>query len=84
MTVALCGLSLAILGAFGWWSASRWRERYRKLVLKVLFCNIAWDNYTSYLRGKYPAKEGEEWEFTCEYHRDIDAFFHSAVEEVVK
>jgi hypothetical protein len=32
----------------------------------------AWDSYKQYLVEKYPAKDGEEWDFTCQYHKHID------------
>lgn len=31
-----------------------------------------WVGYTKYLQEKYPAAEGEEWDFTCRYHQQID------------
>jgi len=33
---------------------------------------INWGLYKQYLQEKYPAPEGEEWDFTCEYHKCID------------
>lgn len=32
----------------------------------------AWNKYVNYLKEKYPAKDGERWEFTCEHHQKID------------
>jgi hypothetical protein len=31
-----------------------------------------WDEYKEFLMEKYPAKEGEEWKFTCPHHQKID------------
>lgn len=31
-----------------------------------------WSNYKEFLKEKYPAEEGQEWEFTCEHHKRID------------
>ena len=33
----------------------------------------AWDGYKAFLKKKYPAEDGKEWEFTCEHHKTIDA-----------
>ena len=32
----------------------------------------AWLEYKAYLKEKYPAEEGKEWEFTCPHHQAID------------
>tara|TARA_Y100000310_G_scaffold311548_1_gene357932 strand:- start:16946 stop:17122 length:177 start_codon:yes stop_codon:yes gene_type:complete len=31
-----------------------------------------WNLYKQSLVEKYPAKEGEDWEFTCEHHKKIE------------
>lgn len=39
--------------------------RYSELV-------TAWEEYKQSLMEKYPANDGETWEFTCKYHQKID------------
>lgn len=34
-------------------------------------CEI-WTKYKEFLMEKYPAEEGKDWEFTCEYHKKIE------------
>lgn len=36
-----------------------------------------WNKYKRFLQKKYPAKNGEEWQFTCEYHKKIDKLINS-------
>ena len=31
-----------------------------------------WNQYTDYLKSKYPAEDGKEWTFSCEHHLIID------------
>ena len=31
-----------------------------------------WNKYKAFLKDKYPAKDGEQWEFTCQYHQKLD------------
>ena len=35
-----------------------------------------WDAYVKYLKEKYPAEIGEEWDFTCPYHKKINAIIN--------
>lgn len=32
----------------------------------------SWGQYTTFLKTKYPPKEGQEFAFTCEHHQRID------------
>lgn len=36
-----------------------------------------WNAYKLFLQEKYPAKDGEEWAFTCEHHKRIDKLLAS-------
>jgi hypothetical protein len=36
-----------------------------------------WEEYKSFLQEKYPAKDGQEWEFTCDKHKAIDNILNS-------
>lgn len=42
----------------------------------------AWKAYTDFLKGKYPAEDGKEWEFTCPHHQKIDSIISKELEEV--
>lgn len=33
----------------------------------------SWSSYKDYLKETHPAKEGEQWEFTCRHHKMIDS-----------
>ena len=50
-------------------------ERKEEMTDKIAQIKELWASYKAYLQDKYPAKEGEKWEFTCEYHKGIDAIF---------
>jgi len=39
-----------------------------------------WNKYKEFLIKKYPAKDGEEWKFTCEHHKRIDSILNKGVE----
>jgi hypothetical protein len=39
---------------------------------KIELIKENWDKYKEFLQKKYPAKDGEEWNFSCEYHQNID------------
>jgi len=42
--------------------------------LRELFTEVSnnWEEYVAYLKDKYPAEDGKEWEFSCLYHKKID------------
>ena len=39
---------------------------------ELYFIKLHWNEYKEFLMKKYPAKDGEDWEFTCEYHQRLD------------
>ena len=39
---------------------------------KIRQISEEWSKYRKFLMDKYPAEDGKEWEFTCEYHQKID------------
>lgn len=44
-------------------------ERLRA-TLEVI--RLEWRRYMNHLKLEYPVKPGEEWQFTCQFHRKID------------
>lgn len=39
---------------------------------KIRQISEEWSKYRKFLMEKYPAEDGKEWEFECEYHQKID------------
>lgn len=37
----------------------------------------AWNNYKIFLKEKYPAEDGQEWNFVCKHHQQIDDLLNS-------
>lgn len=31
-----------------------------------------WNKYKTFLKSKYPVREGDQWALTCDYHKRID------------
>ena len=49
--------------------------------LKIEEMKEVWGKYKGFLMEKYPAEEGNEWEFTCEHHKRIDAVLNKNKDE---
>ena len=47
--------------------------RHKTIETKMYNLKHKWADYRNFLKDKYPPKEGEVWEFTCPYHKAIEA-----------
>lgn len=50
-------------------TAEEWLEAE---VRKLERAKEVWKLYKAYLERKYPPKDGEEFQLTCEYHQELD------------